>query len=51
MKTDIGSLKALLVARGDTYGTFDYLSPENYDSVEDCVVMETQSDISYLVNQ
>lgn len=51
MKTDIGSLKALLVARGDTYGTFDYLSPENYDSVQDCVVMETQSDISYLVNQ
>ena len=51
MNTDIGSLKALMIARGDTYGTFDFLSPENYDSVEDCVVMETQADISYLVNQ
>lgn len=51
MSTDIGSLKALMIARGDTYGTFDFLSPENYDSVEDCVVMETEADISYLVNQ
>lgn len=48
LNNDIGSLKALLVSRGSEYGTYDFMSEENYSRVEDNVVMETQAEISYL---
>lgn len=51
LNNDIGSLKALLVSRGSEYGTYDYMTEENYSNVEDCVVMETEAEISYLFRQ
>lgn len=48
LNNDIGSLKALLVSRGSEYGTYDFMSEENYSRVEDNVVMETHTEISYL---
>lgn len=48
LNNDIGSLKGLLVSRGSEYGTFDFMSDENYSKVEDNIVMETQAEISYL---
>ena len=51
LNNDIGSIKALLVARGSEYGTFDYMSDAKYPQVEDCVVMETEAEISYLFRE
>lgn len=47
--TDIGSIKALLAMRGESYGTFNDLAPENYANVQDCLVMETEAELDYLV--
>lgn len=49
LNNDIGGIKALLIARGSEYGTFDFMSEENYSKVADCTVMETEAQISYLV--
>lgn len=51
LNNDIGSLKALLVARGSEYGTFAFMSEENYANVEDCIVMETQAEIANLCRE
>ncbi len=51
LNNDIGSVKALCIARGSEYGTFDFMLENNYDQIEDCVAMETQAEISYLVRQ
>lgn len=51
LNNDIGSLKALIVSRGSEYGTFDFMTEENYSKVEDNVVMETQAEVSYLARQ
>lgn len=37
--------------RGTTYGRFDDMTPENYAKIEDCVVMETQAEIDYLIHK
>ncbi len=49
LNNDIGGIKALLIARGSEYGTYDFMSEENYSKVADCIVMETETQISYLV--
>lgn len=49
MNNDIGSVKALCIARGSEYGSFNFMLEENYDQIEDCVAMETQAEVSYLV--
>ena len=46
--TDIGSLYALMLARGYNYGEAEDMLPENYSSIEDNVVMETEAEIAYL---
>ncbi len=51
LNNDIGSLKGLIVSRGSEYGTYDFMTEENYSKVEDNVVMETQAEISYLARQ
>lgn len=49
LNNDIGSVKALLVARGDTYGRYYDLDEDQYPHIEDCTVMETQADVDYLL--
>ena len=50
--TDIGSLKAKLMMRGDTYGTYnDLMTPEAYAKVEDKLLMETEAQIDYLFHE
>lgn len=51
LNNDIGSLKALIVSRGSDYGTYDFMTDDNYKNVEDNVVMETQAEVSYLARQ
>lgn len=46
--SDVGSVLALLIARGEGYGKASDMSPENYSNVQDCVVMETEAEIAYL---
>ena len=48
--TDIGGIKALLVMRGDGYGKYTDLDTDNYKNVQDCLVMETEAEIDYLVH-
>ncbi len=71
---DIGSIKALLFARGENYGEYEYLEKDaiissedgypyddgqkkelsdkyDYSKIADCVVAETQADITYLLHQ
>ena len=52
MNTDVGSLKAKLVLRGEKFGTYsDLLTAENYQKVEDKVVIEVQAQIDLLVHE
>ena len=51
LNNDIGSIKSKLKMRGTTYGRFDDMTPENYAKIEDCVVMETQAEIDYLIHK
>ncbi len=52
MNTDVGSLKAKLVMRGEKFGSYsDLLTAENYQKIEDKVVIETQAQIDLLVHQ
>lgn len=61
---DIGSIKALIYARGENYGSYEYLDTEaqenfsqeykdkyDYSNIEDCVVAETQAELTYLLHQ
>lgn len=49
MNTDVGSIKAKLLMRGDTYGTYaDLLTPEAYAKVEDRLLTETEARIDLL---
>ena len=47
--TDVGSIKAKLLMRGDTHGTYaDLLTPEAYAKVEDRLLTETEAQIDLL---
>ena len=47
--TDIGSIKCKLILRGDRYGMFtDLKTPEAYQKIEDCLMMETQAEVDML---
>ena len=46
---DKGSLKSLVIARGDWYGKFSDMEDANYSAVEDRTVMETEAQLDYLV--
>lgn len=61
---DIGSIKALLYARGENYGEYEYLDTEaqanfsqefkdkyDYSKIDDCVVAETQAEVTYLLHK
>ncbi len=61
---DIGSIKALLYARGENYGEYEYLDTDakanfsqefqdkyDYSKIDDCVVAETQAEVTYLLHQ
>ena len=61
---DIGSIKALLYARGENYGEYEYLVTEAqanfsqefkdkyaYSKIDDCVVAETQAEVTYLLHK
>ena len=61
---DIGSIKALLYARGENYGEYEYLDTKAqanfsqefkdkyaYSKIDDCVVAETQAEVTYLLHK
>ena len=61
---DIGSINALLYARGENYGEYEYLDTEAqanfsqefkdkyaYSKIDDCVVAETQAEVTYLLHK
>lgn len=61
---DIGSIKALLYARGENYGEYEYLDTEAqanfsqefkdkyaYSKIDDCVVAEAQAEVTYLLHK
>lgn len=51
LNTDVGSIKAKLLARGDGYGTYqDLESEEAYDRISDCTMMETEAQVSALLH-
>ena len=49
LNNDIGSVKALLLQRGETYGRYGDLDDDRYSKIEDCACMETQAQIDYLL--
>lgn len=52
INTDVGSLKAKLLMRGDGYGVYtDLLTPNAYGNVQDEVVMETQAQVDLLLHE
>jgi flagellar hook-associated protein 1 FlgK len=49
LNTDIGSLKALLLARGDGYGRYsDMTTSEAYSKIADSTMMETEAQVDLL---
>lgn len=51
LNTDVGSIKAKLLARGDGYGTYqDLESEEAYDRISGCTMMETEAQVSALLH-
>ena len=51
LNTDVGSIKAKLLARGDGYGTYqDLESEEEYDRISGCTMMETEAQVSALLH-
>lgn len=51
LNTDVGSIKAKLLARGDGYGTYqDLESEEAYDRISGCTMMETEAQVSSLLH-
>lgn len=52
MNTDIGSLKSVLLARGDRRTTFDDVSTQDkYDKVKDSVIMNVMAEFDNLVHE
>lgn len=51
LNTDVGSIKAKLLARGDRNGTYlDMESKEAYDKISGCTMMETEAQLSSLLH-
>ena len=51
LNTDVGSIKAKLLARGGGYGTYqDLESEEAYDRISGCTMMETEAQVSALLH-
>lgn len=51
LNTDVGSIKAKLLARGDGCGTYqDLESEEAYDRISGCTMMETEAQVSALLH-
>ncbi len=49
MNTDVGSIKAKIFMRGETYGTYnDLMTEEAYAKIEDRVLVETEAELDYL---
>lgn len=52
MNTDVGSIKAKMLMRGEKHGIYsDLLTGERYADVEDKLVMETEAQVDLLVHQ
>lgn len=52
MNTDVGSIKAKMIMRGDDFGIYsDLLTAEKYGNVQDEVVMETEAQIDLLIHE
>ncbi|MCM1099926.1 MAG: flagellar hook-associated protein FlgK [Clostridium sp.] len=50
LDTDIGGLKAMLLARGDHRADYTDLDPERYDGVSQSVVMNIQAEFDQLIH-
>ena len=52
MNTDVGTIKAKMLMRGDDFGVYsDLLTADNYKGVQDEVVMETEAQIDLLIHE
>lgn len=51
MNTDLGSLKGVLLARGNRRANFEDLDPSKYGSVKDSVIMNVMAEFDQLVNK
>lgn len=52
MNTDVGTIKAKMLMRGDDFGVYtDLLTGENYKGVQDEVVMETEAQVDLLIHE
>ena len=52
MNTDVGTIKAKMLMRGDDFGVYsDLLTAENYRGVQDEVVMETEAQVDLLIHE
>ncbi|MBQ8518197.1 MAG: flagellar hook-associated protein FlgK [Agathobacter sp.] len=52
MNTDVGSIKAKMLMRGDGFGVYsDLLTADKYANVQDEVVMETEAQVDLLVHE
>ena len=52
MNTDVGSIKAKMIMRGDDFGIYsDLLTADKYANVQDEVVMETEAQVDLLVHE
>ena len=50
MNTDIGSVKSLLLARGDHRANHEDLDPSKYDDIKDSVVMNVMAEFDKLIH-
>ena len=52
MNTDVGTIKAKMLMRGDRFGIYsDLLTADGYKEVQDEVVMETEAQVDLLVHE
>ena len=52
MNTDVGTIKAKLLMRGDRFGIYsDLLTADGYKEVQDEVVMETEAQVDLLIHE
>ena len=52
MNTDVGTIKAKMLMRGDRFGIYsDLLTADGYKEVQDEVVMETEAQIDLLIHE
>ena len=52
MNTDVGSIKAKILMRGEGYGVYtDLLTADGYKVVQDEVVMETEAQVDLLIHE